>query len=346
MNVSNFLWRRGLTSVLASRSSGSLACTWRCLSSPAADMSCSSPAIQDRPGEKNPFSAFAAGGVFLGAALACSNGSSQLFVHADADAPVTSHSPDSQSGIVLYQYTVCPFCCKTKAVLDYYKVPYRTVEVNPLTKKEIKWSDYKKVPVLVMDGKQYNDSTYITEEIKARFGSVEPSKKTGWLGGVMGGSAPQKEEATEEEMKWRKWVDEWLVRVITTNIYRTWGESVGSFDYITKNSMGWGPVERTAARYVGAVGMYFIAGKMKKKYSIEGDDRAHLYKALDDWVAAVGGSSFMGGDKPELSDLYVFGVLKAIEGTETFKDAMANTRIQDWFVRMADAVGESSRVES
>jgi microsomal prostaglandin-E synthase 2 len=33
------------------------------------------------------------------------------------------------------------------------------VEVNPLGKKEIKWSEYKKVPVLVVDGEQLNDST-------------------------------------------------------------------------------------------------------------------------------------------------------------------------------------------
>lgn len=27
--------------------------------------------------------------------------------------------------ITLYQYEVCPFCCKAKAALDYYKVLYR-----------------------------------------------------------------------------------------------------------------------------------------------------------------------------------------------------------------------------
>ena len=32
--------------------------------------------------------------------------------------------------LVLYQYDVCPFCCKVKAFLDYYNVPYRTVEVS------------------------------------------------------------------------------------------------------------------------------------------------------------------------------------------------------------------------
>lgn len=27
--------------------------------------------------------------------------------------------------IVLYQYEVCPFCCKVKAFLDYNNIPYK-----------------------------------------------------------------------------------------------------------------------------------------------------------------------------------------------------------------------------
>lgn len=34
------------------------------------------------------------------------------------------------------------------------QIPYRCVEVNPLTKAELKWSEYKKVPVVVVDGEQ------------------------------------------------------------------------------------------------------------------------------------------------------------------------------------------------
>lgn len=33
------------------------------------------------------------------------------------------------------------------------------MEVNPISKKEIKWSDYKKVPILMVDGKQMVDSS-------------------------------------------------------------------------------------------------------------------------------------------------------------------------------------------
>lgn len=34
------------------------------------------------------------------------------------------------------------------------QIPYRCVEVNPLTKAELKWSEYRKVPVVVIDGEQ------------------------------------------------------------------------------------------------------------------------------------------------------------------------------------------------
>ena len=57
--------------------------------------------------------------------------------------------------VTLYQYDVCPFCNKVKAFLDYHNIPYDVVEVNPLTKTEIKQfeHEWKKVPVLVVDGK-------------------------------------------------------------------------------------------------------------------------------------------------------------------------------------------------
>jgi glutaredoxin len=55
--------------------------------------------------------------------------------------------------VVLYQYEPCPYCCKVKAVLDYLRIPYEVVEVNPLTKKETKaFTDYRKVPVCKING--------------------------------------------------------------------------------------------------------------------------------------------------------------------------------------------------
>ena len=55
----------------------------------------------------------------------------------------------SLPSLTLYQYQTCPFCCKTRAFLDYYEIPYNVVEVNPLFRREIKFSKYRKVPFIV-----------------------------------------------------------------------------------------------------------------------------------------------------------------------------------------------------
>lgn len=67
---------------------------------------------------------------------------------------------------------------KTEAALDFLKVPYKSVEVDPLTRSQIKFSkersfrchfpskDYKKVPIAVFaDGKVVGDSTKIVDAV-------------------------------------------------------------------------------------------------------------------------------------------------------------------------------------
>lgn len=142
---------------------------------------------------------------------------------------------------------------------------------------------------------------------------------------------------------WRRWVDDWLVKVITVNIYRNMHESFQTFEYISEaGNFGW--VSREAARVVGATLMWGISGKLRKKYGVEGDVREQLYKSADDWVGAVGGRAFLGGDAPDLADLAVFGVIRAVVGTDTFNDLMQNSQIGGWYSRMFEAVGPTSRV--
>lgn len=58
-------------------------------------------------------------------------------------------SSSSVSQLTLYQYATCPYCCKTRAFLDYYRIPYAVVEVNPLFRRELKFSSYRKVPFVL-----------------------------------------------------------------------------------------------------------------------------------------------------------------------------------------------------
>ncbi|KAG1354158.1 prostaglandin E synthase 2 [Cocos nucifera] len=279
-----------------------------------------------------------------------------LVTAAEAKEPL---SPDLlPKDVVLYQYEACPFCNKVKAFLDYYDIPYKIVEVNPLSKKEIKWSDYKKVPILVVDGEQLVDSSDIINKLSHRL-------------------HPDNSAVDEEEAKWRRWVDEHLVHVLSPNIYRTTSEALESFDYIAKhgdvysfpisenileikdgsiknpldlcfappywscNSAdgNFSTTERFTAKYAGAAIMYIISKKLKKKYNIT-DERAALYEAAETWTKALDGRDFLGGSKPNLADLAVFGVLRPIRYLKAGRDMVENTQIGEWYQRMETAVGE------
>ncbi|KAL8110249.1 uncharacterized protein LOC141671763 [Apium graveolens] len=229
--------------------------------------------------------------------------------------------------VVLYQYEACPFCNKVKAFMDYYDVPYKIVEVNPLSKKEIKWSDYKKVPILMVDGQQMNDSSAIIDKLDSMINSEKSAKEV---------------PDNEEEKQWRSWVDNHLVHMLSPNIYRTTSEALESFDYITSNG-NFSFTEKYTVKYAGAAAMYFVSKNLKKKYNIT-DERASLYEAAQQWVNALGGREFLGGTKPNLADLAVFGVLRPIRYLRSGIDMVENTQIGDWYARMESVVGESSKI--
>uniref|UniRef100_A0A3Q3MK79 Prostaglandin E synthase 2 n=1 Tax=Mastacembelus armatus TaxID=205130 RepID=A0A3Q3MK79_9TELE len=266
--------------------------------------------------------------------------------------------------LTLYQYKTCPFCSKVRAFLDYHGLPYEIVEVNPVMRQEIKWSTYRKVPILMVDGDvQLNDSsviisslgTYLINKDKSMSEIIRcyPEMKSVndkgkeviehnnkyWL---MLSEAdtlavyPVK-EMQKEEMKWRAWADDWLVHLISPNVYRTTGEALASFDYIVREGK-FGNFEGFFAKYVGAAAMFFISKRLKSRHNLQDDVRQDLYKAVNDWVAAIGKErKFMGGDHPNLADLAVFGVLRVMEGLQAFDDMMENTKVKHWYRRMERA---------
>ncbi|XP_015815743.2 prostaglandin E synthase 2 isoform X2 [Nothobranchius furzeri] len=266
--------------------------------------------------------------------------------------------------LTLYQYKTCPFCSKVRAFLDYYGLEYDIVEVNPVMRQEIKWSSYRKVPILMVDGElQLNDSSVIISSIRTFMTNKEkkmsdivrcyPEMKSlnergkevmeynnkYWLmlsEAETGALYPEK-GMQKEEMKWRQWADDWLVHLISPNVYRTTGEALASFDYIVREGK-FGTVEGFFAKYVGAAAMFIISKRLKSRHNLQDDVRQDLYKAVNDWVAAVGKSrKFMGGDQPNLADLAVFGVLRVMEGLEAFDDMMKNTKVKFWYRRMERA---------
>lgn len=281
--------------------------------------------------------------------------------------------PEGRLQLTLYQYKTCPFCSKVRAFLDYHGLPYEIVEVNPVMRKEIKFSAYRKVPILLANSGsalQLNDSSVIVSAIKTYLISRKSleeivsyyppmkavndrGKEVVEYGNKYWLMLDEKEtlcaypvkEARTEEMKWRKWVDDWLVHLISPNVYRTPGEALASFDYIVREGK-FGAVEGFFAKYVGAAAMFFIGKRLKSRHHLQDDVRVDLYQAANDWMKAVGRHRlFMGGNQPNLADLAVYGVLRVMEGLEAFEDLMIHSTIQPWYRRMEAAIGQAAASE-
>ncbi len=60
-------------------------------------------------------------------------------------------TPADNSGIKfkLFQFQTCPFCCKTRAFLDYFGVNYDVIEVNSVTRTQVCDQNHKRFSAII-----------------------------------------------------------------------------------------------------------------------------------------------------------------------------------------------------
>lgn len=224
----------------------------------------------------------------------------------------------------LFQYAVCPFCWKVRAILAYKGVKYDTIEVHPLNKKEISFSNsYRKVPIY-LDGKnrQVNDSTPIMRHIDNEFSQKPVFQRD--------------PEAREAENHWLKWSDG-LVKAVPPLIYNNFSDSLKAFEYITKETkFSW--YQRSLIKYSGALVMKMVAKKSKEKLGIA-DSEAHFKTLLAAWSQGLAGKDFMGGENPNGADLAVFGITMSISGLPAASLPSQDAGFGAWLGRMESATG-------
>ncbi|XP_029656115.1 prostaglandin E synthase 2 [Octopus sinensis] len=272
--------------------------------------------------------------------------------------------------LTLFQYQTCPFCCKVRAMLDYRGYSYDVVEVNSIWRTQIKWSKYKKVPILVCEGigeddyLQINDSSVVMslfeshlwdnsqsiEKLLTYFPAIESKDTRGktvydfpnkYFIMFQEGTPYANDKFLKKERKWRKWVDDRLVHTLSPNVYRTPSEALQAFKYF-ENVGDWGnnfsKFECFFIVHIGAAAMYFVAKMLKKKHKLHDDVRFSLYEACREWNNALQKEPFMGGNSPNLADLSAYGVLSSIEGCTAFQDLLEHTKIGKWYYRTKEAV--------
>ncbi len=221
----------------------------------------------------------------------------------------------------LFQYAACPFCNKVRSILKYKKVDYETVEVHPLNKKEIAFSQsYRAVPIYMdSQGKQVNDSTPIMRRIDQEFPEPRVFR-----------TSPADAEKDE---KWLAW-SEGLVKGLPAVIYDSFFNALRAFDYITKvGKFSW--LEKRTIKYSGAFIMTLVAKKIKKREQIDQPDLFVKQKAKE-WSEGLKGNPFMGGDTPGASDLAVFGILQSVAGLPAEKYFKQNQVFDVWMKTVAE----------
>lgn len=260
------------------------------------------------------------------------------------------------SAVRVYQFESCPFCRKVRGCLDYHRIPYEIVEVNPLSKAETKpiAPDYPKVPILHVDAGageelQMRDSkTIIMALLGSKNPGVAPSVPPPGATPSTGKMWAKDGEVTGSvEEQWVKWTELVLVQCIVLNVYRNLRESAETFSYLlTHPSFSW------AAQYSGALSgtvvMWGVSKARKRKFAIA-DERAALFEALDSFAHAVklGRGPFLGGSRPGAVDFNVFGILRSAEGCQTERDMFENCpSIMPWYDAMQEVVGPSCAVNA
>lgn len=273
--------------------------------------------------------------------------------------------------LTLFQYQTCPFCCKVRVFLDYYGISYDVVEVDPVLRKEISWSSYKKVPILLTQlesgygplhdssmiisllTSHLNDKSQTIDDLMQDYPSIAMhDENSKFKYEIMNKyflmyreNPPSDKDLNDiiEERKWRQWADDKLVHTLSPNVYRTFDESYKTFNWFSEVGK-WEEYfptwERLVMINIGAVAMWIISKRLKKRHNLKGDVRQSLYDEINLWLSAIKnrGGTFMGGQKPNLSDLAVYGILKSIEGCEAFKDALCNTKLSTWYNAMIKEV--------
>jgi microsomal prostaglandin-E synthase 2 len=215
--------------------------------------------------------------------------------------------------VTLYQYSTCPFAWKVKSFLEHNEIAYKSVEVNPITKAEISFSEYKKVPIVIdANGKQLNDSDYIISELSKQY------KKS---------SKP-----TSKEVEWTTWANDILVKSIPPLIYGTLSKSFKTFGHITTQS-NFSFLQKMYIRLGGTVAMYFVANKRKKQQGIT-DAKNHMRNLLRKIEDSLTTTEYLTGKKVNNCDLIVFGYLKSLSPYTDFELVRENTTVMKWFSKL------------
>ena len=259
------------------------------------------------------------------------NESIQLILNKNKKAEI-----DPNFKLIFYRYSTCPFCNKVEAFMKYNNIPYDVVEVEPMFKKELSNTEYKKVPQLQFQNNKSNpylvDSDLIIDEFEKHMPLDKHLKK-------------------DNEQKWRNFASDTLVKHLVININKSLLDAWKGYEYVDKIDTI--PFQnKLFLKSIGAPVMYLVSEyvtkpKLIKSNEITGEKNENymeiLHKKINYFIdEGVGKNDFVGGKKPNLGDIEVYGVLQSIRNHKVYNDILnpENTKIKKWLDSMDQLINK------
>ena len=216
----------------------------------------------------------------------------------------------------MYGFQTCPFCWKVRSLLAWKGVDFAEVEVDPMKKKEIAWSDWKTVPIYVeADGTQVNDSNDILHWINSTH-----------EGGVIFANAG--EDTHQDE--WMAFSNDILGKSIVSVIYRTYKSSRNALRYVAEVD-NFSRVSAWKSIWLGGLIMKMVGKSRAKMFDLPPEE--NLVHQLDVMSAGFQGD-FFGGGNPDGADFANYGILRSMQGLRGFDILENHAKVQPWYARM------------
>ncbi len=214
----------------------------------------------------------------------------------------------------LYSFQSCPFCFKVRALLGSRGIPFSEVEVEPLKKAQLEWSEWDAVPVFVdSNGKAMNESNDILHYIDGKHGNL-------W--------ARAGEDA--EQDRWMEFCNKVLGKSTVAVIYQLFRRSFGAMEYVSKVD-NFTAKEKFVNKWMGALVMKFV-GKSRAKMFDE-PPRENMKTQLDLMSTGFNGD-FFGGDSPNGADFANYGILRSMQGLNGFDIVESHETVWAWYNRL------------
>lgn len=221
--------------------------------------------------------------------------------------------------ITLYAFVTSPFAAKVKCYLDYKQLAYEMVYVDPLTAREVAFTEQRRIPVLQIDEEWRRDSSEIGVWLDERF----PERP------ILGASSADRAQILE--------LDDWVSNSLIPAVFRQsveWGSVADGFRNGWRLSralnatkplpvwarIAWPLLIRRAAF------IHRIVRRQKKRFGEESHGEM-WQRILAEFVQHLGEGPFLGGRAaPSLADLSAYPqfVFPRLLGMRFRRDAFRN----------------------